>query len=248
MNTEAIEAALAAISVQLERIAAHLEGQQPERLPSHRASIAEFPVYDWAAIGARVVQADEDGPTHVQAHGRIWARRASAKNGPEVWFSASLGGDESGRADWHTLIKFSRLYEPDRLPRQVREQIPQPVRSVEQMAHQLADQLTRPPASVTAPDRLALSAVEGRETPEEWAERITDPANNPVIDESRLIRREELTKQVRALVKGLGWGKQRGTSELRRVVQRESLEYCSLEDLEKFADHLTMQAGVMADV
>ncbi|MEO0487952.1 MAG: single-stranded DNA-binding protein [Cyanobacteria bacterium J06659_2] len=80
-----------------------IAGQHP---PEYQRPLRDY-LTDWpAAIGARVLKSDVNGPTHVQWTGHIYTRRSGAgKYGAAIWYSRSKG-DGNGNAEYLRLITF----------------------------------------------------------------------------------------------------------------------------------------------
>lgn len=102
----------------LERLA---RGSEPEE-PNHIKALDQFAVFDWATIGASIVQSDQFGPTHVEWNGMLWTRR-SPQNKFEgaIWFSRASGKDADGNVHYLRLITFREIKDADPLPAKVAE-------------------------------------------------------------------------------------------------------------------------------
>jgi hypothetical protein len=62
--------------------------------PNYQRPLSEYPTFDWASIGATVLNRDSDGATAVEWNGQIFARRSpSNRFDAAVWFSRHLGQD-----------------------------------------------------------------------------------------------------------------------------------------------------------
>jgi len=101
INTEEIEAERwNRLLSSLERIAAALEMQVPDMI--HKRRIQDYDGFDFATIGAEVVDSDQYGATQILYRGKIYKRRSGKEDyGVAVWFSRSLGSNQ-----WETAIKF----------------------------------------------------------------------------------------------------------------------------------------------
>src|SRR5215475_2705839 len=90
----------------LRMIAASLEGVElhlrqiaisSNPAPHYQRSLSEYPTFDWASIGAIVLNRDGDGATAVEWNGQIFTRRSPSNKFQEaVWFSRHLGQDSDG--------------------------------------------------------------------------------------------------------------------------------------------------------
>jgi len=139
------------IAFELKRIAAALEtlsrAGEPEE-PNLVRPIGEFGGFDWAGIGASVVQSDRDGPTHLEHGGYLWTRRSpSNKFDPAIWFSRPAGKDDAGEIRYLRLITFRKIGEADPLPDAVK-----PVGNGQPAASQPA--ASQPAGRPYSPDRL----------------------------------------------------------------------------------------------
>jgi len=124
----------------LERIAVALERLANDGkpvAPNLTRPMEEYAGFDWASIGAEIVKADGDGPTHVQHNGTLYTRRSPTnKYDPAIWYSAPAGKDEEGNTAYVRLITFKHFGDADPLPSKVTGEIKAP---------------TQPPAPVSRP-------------------------------------------------------------------------------------------------
>lgn len=112
--TTAVLQQLVRIADALEKLAA---GGAPVA-PDYQRAIDDYPGFDWAGIGATVVAADDDGPTHVEHGGYLYQRRAPVnKFEPAIWYSRAAGKDEQGEVVYARLITFKAIKPADPLPR-----------------------------------------------------------------------------------------------------------------------------------
>lgn len=77
------------------------------KAPNIQKPITDYPDFDWASIGARLLRRDADGASVVEHNGRIYKRR-SPDNKYEacIWFSRCTGKDSDGTNHYETLISF----------------------------------------------------------------------------------------------------------------------------------------------
>ena len=92
--------------------------------PNYTRSLAEFNSFDWASIGASVVQRDSSGATIVRWGNHDYVRRSPAnKFGEAIWFSRSVGRDEQGNTAYERLITFKRLPASEAIPQRVKDRV-----------------------------------------------------------------------------------------------------------------------------
>lgn len=110
------------IEEKLDRIAAALEALAQSGAPQEpnwRYPLAAYAQFDWASIGARVVQRDDYGVSAVSWNGHMWTRRSGAgKYGKAIWFSRPAGQDEDG-TNYLRLVTFKDLSPAEALPESV---------------------------------------------------------------------------------------------------------------------------------
>jgi hypothetical protein len=104
-----------------------IAGQWAETLqpvePDIQRPLAAYPNFDWATIGARVLQADPDGATHVEWRGKIWTRRSPQnKFKKAIWYSRPTGTSESGTT-YAKLITFKEIADAEPLPQALSGQV-----------------------------------------------------------------------------------------------------------------------------
>lgn len=99
---------IALLSV-LGRIADALEAQHAEEDQTITMALGDFKVFDWASIGARVLNSDEHGTAQVWHEGKVYTRRTNDKFGTEIWFSRGNGKNPDGTAKYHRLITFKAI-------------------------------------------------------------------------------------------------------------------------------------------
>lgn len=86
--------------------------------PDYRAALVAFKDFDWGAMGAEVVQADNQGPVAVRWNGHVFVRRAGdGKFGKAIWFSRCTG-KEGGENVYARLVTFKGdgRYEAEKVP------------------------------------------------------------------------------------------------------------------------------------
>ena|SRR3990167_4389917 len=77
------------------------------KAPNYQRPIAEFPDFDWTALGAEVIATDEWGVLQVEWGGYIWQRRAPKNKFHEaIWFSRPEGKDADGKVRYVRLVTF----------------------------------------------------------------------------------------------------------------------------------------------
>jgi hypothetical protein len=101
------------IAVSLQGVEAHLRQMaisSSNTAPNYQRLLSEYPTFDWASIGATVLNRDGDGVTSVEWNGQIFTRRSPSNRFQEaVWFSRHLGQDSDGNKRYARLITFRDL-------------------------------------------------------------------------------------------------------------------------------------------
>jgi len=113
----------------LERIAASLERLAPanQSAPNYQKTLEEFRGFDWATIGATVVQSDPSGAAIVEWSRQQFTRRSPTnKFGEAIWFSRSVGKDDDGNTRYERLITFRKMGEVEPIPDRVNRAISHP--------------------------------------------------------------------------------------------------------------------------
>jgi len=133
----------------LERIACALESlasaQGAPYAPNLVRPLGDYQAFDWSTIGAEIVDADADGPTHISFGGQIWTRRSPInKFEPAIWFSRPTGKDADGNTSYVRLVTFREIKAADSLNPKARRDAPAPAQ--------------RPPAPATTPERVAVAS------------------------------------------------------------------------------------------
>lgn len=84
--------------------------------PNYQRPIAAYKIFDWASIGAVVIESDGDGPTRVEYLGHHFTRRSGGgKFGQAIWFSRPMGKNEDGSNKYARLITFKDYSEAEEL-------------------------------------------------------------------------------------------------------------------------------------
>jgi hypothetical protein len=97
------------IAASLQGVEAHLRQMaiSSNTAPNYQRLLSEYPTFDWASIGASVLNRDGDGVTSVEWNGQIFTRRSPSNRFQEaVWFSRHLGQDSDGNKRYARLITF----------------------------------------------------------------------------------------------------------------------------------------------
>lgn len=99
-----------------------LAASAPQTTPDYQRRLEEFAGFDWQAIGATVLENDQDGPAAVEWRGRRYTRRAPQnKFDAAIWFSRASGRDEDGTVHYERLITFKVQAEPEPLPAKAKQ-------------------------------------------------------------------------------------------------------------------------------
>lgn len=102
----------------LGRIADALERQLEADDEQLTYPLSEYAMFDWAAIGAKVVQRDQDGVSVVRlANGRLAKRRSNDKFGTEIWFSYANSRTDDGTPRYVKVVEFRDVLPPEPLGR-----------------------------------------------------------------------------------------------------------------------------------
>jgi hypothetical protein len=115
---------LLAILRELREIKTLLSSSKEIKPPNYRYLIADFPSFNWEAIGAKVVEQDKDGVASVSWNNYLYTRRSPSNNFSEaIWFSRSVGKDESGRIVYERLVTFELPKTAKRISREAEERL-----------------------------------------------------------------------------------------------------------------------------
>jgi hypothetical protein len=88
----------------LEVMSAARDDSHGETLEYPHTAFANF---EWASIGASVIDSDADGVSVIRAaNGRIARRRSKDKFDAAIWFSYAKGKKPDGATEYHQVIKF----------------------------------------------------------------------------------------------------------------------------------------------
>lgn len=114
-----------ALMAVLGRIAGALEGAA-QRDNAHDDTLVfplgDYPSFDWAKIGATVVQSDEFGVSVIRAaNGRMATRRTNEKFGTEIWFSYAIGKNADDTPKYQRVIEFREIKPPEPIGRKTEQ-------------------------------------------------------------------------------------------------------------------------------
>lgn len=119
--TEQQYAALIAV---LGRIAQALEAQAEPEDEKLTFPLSDYATFDWAGIGATVVQRDADGVSVIRAaNGKMCKRRSNDKFGTEIWFSSCTGKGADGTPTYARVIEFRQVQPPEPLGRKTEQAV-----------------------------------------------------------------------------------------------------------------------------
>lgn len=134
------------------RIAAALEAEATSAPPKQKPityDLADYPNFDWSAIGYTVLGRDQDGATMVRMpDGVLLKRGANAKFGNDIWFRYSDGKDENGDVRYVHVVKFSEIKPPEPLDNRIRSALAKPA--------------SKPEPATVEPQKPADPPVSGR--------------------------------------------------------------------------------------
>jgi hypothetical protein len=75
--------------------------------PNYRRPLSDYQDFDWASIGAIVLNEDRDGATEVEWNGQVFTRRSPQNSyDAAIWYSRSVGKDSDGKNKYLRLITF----------------------------------------------------------------------------------------------------------------------------------------------
>lgn len=84
--------------------------------PNYQRPLSAYRIFDWASIGAVVLDSDAVGPSRVEYLGHHFTRRNGAgKFGEAIWFSRPQGKNEDGSNKYARLITFKDYSEAEEL-------------------------------------------------------------------------------------------------------------------------------------
>lgn len=139
------------LTLAVERLASAGQADEPNMV----RPLSEYPTFDWASIGAQVVQRDADGPTHVRWGEYVWQRRSPQnKYGPAIWYNRTDGKNEDGSPRYLRLITFKPLSEVDELPSKVESALKEPPHPTPQSNQPPARVPLQPPPPAPPPAPL----------------------------------------------------------------------------------------------
>ncbi|MCI0661469.1 MAG: single-stranded DNA-binding protein, partial [Acidobacteria bacterium] len=82
--------------------------------PNYQRPLSEYAGFDWASIGATILNRDDDGVTAVEWNGQVFTRRSpNNKFAEAVWFSRCVGKDAEGNNKYARLISFKAVSEAE---------------------------------------------------------------------------------------------------------------------------------------
>ena len=93
---------LRTIAASLQGLESHLRqiALSSNPAPNYQRPLSEYFMFDWASIGATVLNQDGDGAMSVEWGGQVFTRRSPSNKFQEaVWFSRHLGQDSDGNCD-----------------------------------------------------------------------------------------------------------------------------------------------------
>ncbi len=86
--------------------------------PAWQRPLRAYSGFDWAKIGAGVIERDDNGATKVLWCGHIYTRRSgeNRKYGAAIWFSRATGKNEDDENTYVKLITFKDSAPAEPLP------------------------------------------------------------------------------------------------------------------------------------
>jgi hypothetical protein len=124
---------MSALNEQLQMIAKSLQGIESHLrqiaissnpAPNYQRLLSEYPHFDWASIGAAVLNKDVDGATSVEWNGQIFTRRSpNNRFDAAVWFSRCVGKDADGNNRYARLMTFKAASEAEPIASKARKAI-----------------------------------------------------------------------------------------------------------------------------
>lgn len=84
--------------------------------------LGDYKAFDWAKIGATVIQSDEFGVSVIRAgNGRMATRRTNEKFGTEIWFSYAIGKNADDTPKYQRVIEFREIKPPEPIGRKTEQ-------------------------------------------------------------------------------------------------------------------------------
>lgn len=118
------ETALLAVLASIDQRLEALVDAGATTAPNYQRRLADFTSFNWPAIGATVLEADEFGPAAVEWRGMRYTRRSPQnKFDAAIWFSRAAGKDEDGTVRYERLITFKEQAEPEPLSRKMVDEL-----------------------------------------------------------------------------------------------------------------------------
>lgn len=113
---QALLAVLASIDMRLEA----LVEAGTSMAPNFQRRLGDFAAFNWASMGATVLEEDGYGVAAVEWRGSRFTRRAPQnKFDSAIWFSRAVGKDDDGTVRYERLITFKEQAEAEALPDKV---------------------------------------------------------------------------------------------------------------------------------
>ena len=129
------ETALLAVLASIDQRLEALVDAGATTAPNYQRRLADFLHFNWPAIGATVLEADEFGPAAVEWRGLRYTRRSPQnKFDAAIWFSRAAGKDEDGTVRYERLITFKEQAEPEPLSRKLADELAKVADGRQQMA------------------------------------------------------------------------------------------------------------------
>jgi hypothetical protein len=121
MDDKQLAMVLTAITQGFERVAKAIESAREAQADDViEAALGDFKTFDWSAIGATVVQRDDDGPALIRAaNGKLCKRRSKDKFGDDIWFNYPDGKDSDGNVIYRRVIHFKEIKDAEPLSRKI---------------------------------------------------------------------------------------------------------------------------------
>lgn len=126
-NTHPLTHTLAEITQHLAAISQHLAiiaAANSTAEPNYQRSLTDYAAFDWASIGANILESDQAGPTVVGHNNFVYTRRSPQnKFDAAIWYSRADGKDEDGNVKYLRLITFKQTASAEPVPQKVAAQL-----------------------------------------------------------------------------------------------------------------------------
>lgn len=212
----------------LNQIATALLSSSAQKSPDLLKDLAEYPEFDWAAIGAEVLARDEDGATVVGWNGRKWKRRTHTQYGKDIWFSACTGKNEKQENIYSKLITFG---EPKATDLDEVEPLPEKVRDALNRRRARAAQTTQsvplPPPSPPPVKKVATTPTPQQAGPTN-AKQIALAPQAPAYTEAST--NEDLVVRIRQHYAINGWAGESRTDYTTQPIRDFEMKYVPLTE------------------